>query len=246
MIPSTPVIRNKPVARQVEDILRERIRQGVYPPDQRMPSEERLAEELQVSRATLRTAMASLAAEGYITRRHGDGTYVRAHAVEFSLRPVRIWDIERQIRESGRTPSLRVLEQALRFPTALEAERLGLEPRQEVFSMRRLFLADRQPLVLIANVMRPQDLRQPLPPDAASLAPLVLLEKHLQTAPRDGLVHFMAIQADAALAALFEIAPGQPLLHMDNIVFDTAGRPLIYETETYLGWEGFRMHLSIR
>ena len=55
------ITRSQPVAQQIEEILRERILQGVYAPEERMPSEERLAKELGVSRASVRTAMTRLA-----------------------------------------------------------------------------------------------------------------------------------------------------------------------------------------
>src|SRR5690554_1844772 len=41
-----------------------------------LPSERRLAEELGVSRPTLRAAIDRLVAEGRLERRHGSGTYV--------------------------------------------------------------------------------------------------------------------------------------------------------------------------
>jgi GntR family transcriptional regulator len=240
----TSVIRNKPVALQVEEILRDRIRKGVYPPDQRMPSEDRLAEELQVSRASLRTAMAALAAGGYINRRHGDGTYVRARAVELNLRPVRIWDIERQIRESGRTPSLRVLEQAQRAAQPLETGKLGIDVGHEILVIRRLFLADDEPVGLVANYMRTDDLKIPVSPDTASLAPVDFLEQYLLPEPRNGQIHFSAILADEETASLFKVDIGHPLLFMEAIVFDPSGRPIIYGIETYLGWEGFQLSLG--
>jgi GntR family transcriptional regulator len=241
---TTTVIRTKPVALQVEEILRNRIRQGIYPPDQRMPSEERLAEELQVSRASLRTAMAGLASEGYISRRHGDGTYVRSRAIELNLRQVRIWDVERQIRESGRAPSLRILEQAQRPAQPLEAEKLGIQTGQEILAIRRLFCADEMPVGLIANYMRAEDLKIPVSPGAAGLSPVDFLEQYLLPEPRDGQIHFRAILADAETAALFEVETGHPLLYMEGIVFDSSGRPIIYESEAYRGQEGFHMHLG--
>ena len=57
------LIQSKTVANQVDEILLERIRSGVYLPGSRMPSESELSEGLGVSRATVRTALAKLAAK---------------------------------------------------------------------------------------------------------------------------------------------------------------------------------------
>ena len=64
-----------------------------------MPSEDSLAQELGVSRASVRTAMASLVAKGYVERKQGDGTYPVQRVFEIGLRAEKIWDIMRQIRE---------------------------------------------------------------------------------------------------------------------------------------------------
>ena len=57
-----PLIERKPpVSEQVHRLLRERILKQEYAPGQRLPSEEQLAVEMGVSRATLRTALAALA-----------------------------------------------------------------------------------------------------------------------------------------------------------------------------------------
>ena len=54
-----------------------RIGTGLYPPGQRLPAERKLAQELQVSRITLRHALTKLQSFGVISARHGSGNYVR-------------------------------------------------------------------------------------------------------------------------------------------------------------------------
>ena len=56
--------------------LREMILNGVYPPQSRLPSERKAAQQLEVSRSTLRSAMATLEADGEIWRHVGRGTFV--------------------------------------------------------------------------------------------------------------------------------------------------------------------------
>jgi hypothetical protein len=84
-----------------EEILRDlqhRIARGVVPPGARLKSERDLCAELGCNRATLRRAVSRLAADGWISVRHGSGMVVRgapggAHtptrviAVMFSLVP---------------------------------------------------------------------------------------------------------------------------------------------------------------
>src|SRR5487761_526953 len=65
-----------PLYHQVAGILRQRIEEGVYPAGVRLNSEDELAVEFDVSRATVRQAMGELATEGLVVRRRGRGTFV--------------------------------------------------------------------------------------------------------------------------------------------------------------------------
>jgi GntR family transcriptional regulator len=243
---NSPLIqRPKPISQQVEDLLRERIQNGTYPPDIRMPSEEHLADELQVSRASIRTAMASLAAEGYIIRRHGDGTYVQPHTLEMNLHPLKAWDIARQIQERGQVPTQQIIRQGLRPAQQWEMIRLRLEDGEEVFSIERVFFADGTPVALISTVVRRNALSASVPEDVVNLPPVDFLGQLLRTSPRDGQIHFSAISAAGEIASRLGIEPGQLLLKMDSLIFDTEGHPIIIDTEYYLGQDGFRMHLNL-
>jgi DNA-binding FadR family transcriptional regulator len=61
------------VYEQVAARLRQRIRLGLMPPGERLPPERSLAEQLGVSRVTLRDALGILQGEGLIERRRGAG-----------------------------------------------------------------------------------------------------------------------------------------------------------------------------
>jgi len=52
-------------------VLRQRIAEGAYPLETKLPSERNLAEEFQVSRVTIRKSLESLKEDGMITRRPG-------------------------------------------------------------------------------------------------------------------------------------------------------------------------------
>lgn len=70
------------IVEQASQILRKRIREGVYAPGERLPSEDELAEEMGISRTTLRAAMSALVAEGLVVRRQGAGTYVNRRSLD--------------------------------------------------------------------------------------------------------------------------------------------------------------------
>lgn len=66
------------VAERIKDL----VRQGAYPPGSRLPGERDLAEELGVSRVTVREAQIALEAVGMLDIRVGSGVYVLRRGVE--------------------------------------------------------------------------------------------------------------------------------------------------------------------
>ena len=68
----------KPLQRyeQIAERLADDIRSGALVPGERLPSERELARTLEVSRASVREALASLALQGVVETRHGAGTFV--------------------------------------------------------------------------------------------------------------------------------------------------------------------------
>jgi len=131
------------------DAVQQRIRDHILTdlqPGQSLDSERRLAEQLGVSRVTIRRALTRLEEEGLVTRVHGSGTY-KADSVLVGkvLQPTSFSD---DMRQRGLVPSYRVLEVETREAGEEIASALSIEPGDEVLSLRRLLLADGEPMAL--------------------------------------------------------------------------------------------------
>ncbi len=77
---------NVPLYAQLKDLLLERITVGTYRPGSQIPSELALCDELQLSRPTVRQAIAELVAEGTLNIVKGRGTFVAAEPERLELR----------------------------------------------------------------------------------------------------------------------------------------------------------------
>ncbi len=64
------------IAARLQKSLRQLIVEGVVRQHERLPSTRTLAADLGVARETIEAVYAQLEAEGFVTRRHGSGTYV--------------------------------------------------------------------------------------------------------------------------------------------------------------------------
>lgn len=65
-----------PLYAQLKDLLTERIESGEYAPGEQIPTEMALCEELDLSRPTVRQAIAELVSEGLLQIKKGKGTFV--------------------------------------------------------------------------------------------------------------------------------------------------------------------------
>lgn len=74
-----------PMHEQVRDYLLEQIQGGRLKPGDVLPPERKLAEELEVSRHTLRQALSALESFGLIEIRHGSGIYLTASASDAAV-----------------------------------------------------------------------------------------------------------------------------------------------------------------
>src|SRR5690242_16245172 len=70
---------------QIEEELTERIHAGILHPGERIPPERELAEQMQVSRMTVRQALGRLADRGLLVREQGRGTFVAVPKLMQSL-----------------------------------------------------------------------------------------------------------------------------------------------------------------
>src|SRR5213080_3405535 len=96
-----------PVWAQIEDALAARIAEGDLRVGDRLPAERELADELDVSRGTIRQALDALAARGLVERGIGRGTFVAAGKVEVRLSDVA--GFTEQMARAGLQASARVL-----------------------------------------------------------------------------------------------------------------------------------------
>ena len=78
---TSPLERTSAVT-SVAKLLLEELSSGGFAPGTRLPAERELAATLQVSRSTLREAMAALDLLGILEIRPGSGSYLRAHSAE--------------------------------------------------------------------------------------------------------------------------------------------------------------------
>lgn len=134
-----------PLYQQLHRALRTAIANKQLAPDDALPPERDMAQDLGVSRITVRKALDALVDEGLVTRRQGAGTFV-ASRVEKSFSKLSSFTEDMLAR--GRTPRSAWLKRTDGAVTPEEAMILGLSPATPVFRFSRIRFADELPMAL--------------------------------------------------------------------------------------------------
>jgi GntR family transcriptional regulator len=134
---------SQPLYQQLQRALREAIEQRVIGMDDALPAERQLAEELAVSRITVRKAIEGLVEEGLLVRRQGAGNFV-AGRVEKNF--AKLTSFSEDMRARGRAPHSEWLRKSEGTVTPEEALTLRLSPGTPVFRFNRLRYADDAPM----------------------------------------------------------------------------------------------------
>ena len=133
-----------PLYHQLYEILRGDILSGRWQPGDMLPPESELMERYELSRTTVRQVLDMLVNEGLIYRQRGRGSFVAHPTVEQSL--VRIVSFTDDMHQRGFKPGTRVLATDLVPASEDIAHKLDVEQGEELARIKRLRLADGEPM----------------------------------------------------------------------------------------------------
>jgi GntR family transcriptional regulator len=227
------------VARLRDELLAE-LFDGTYRAGVKLPNEDELADRWGVSRATVREAVGSLVEAGYLTRRHGSGTFVvgtlpRRHALDMSV------SYTSMIREAGMEPAMTIIDQEEREASAEEAEALRVRAGEPLLWVERIRTADGRPVVYSFD-----RLPKRFAPDGVGFGgSLYQVLEGSGHAVQGASARLVPVVAGERLAELLEVEMGTPLLHIDQIDLDADGQPVMLSAEWHVA-DAFELHINRR
>jgi DNA-binding GntR family transcriptional regulator len=204
------------------------IRAGALSSGDRLETEVKMAEDLGLSRPTVRAAFRYLVDKGLVLRRRGQGTIVTKGKVSRSVRLTSLFD---DLAEAGKRPATRVLHNEVVKASGLVKGALGLEEGQLVLYLERLRFGEGEPIALMHNY---------IPTSLVTLSNDVLEEHGLYELLRaSGIYPARAVQrisaknASAPEARLLEEPRGTALVTMERTTYDERGRTIEFAQHVY-------------
>ncbi|GGJ98408.1 HTH-type transcriptional repressor YvoA [Lentibacillus kapialis] len=135
-----------PIYMQIADDIRNKILNEEYKINSKIPTEDMIVEQYDVSRMTGRQAVTELVNEGLVYRVHGKGVFVSRKKLERNLN--RLNGFYEDMKEKGYTPGSKIIKFHKRLPTQREQHILLMKSNQEVYYIRRIRYIDDIPIAL--------------------------------------------------------------------------------------------------
>lgn len=202
--------------RAVEDLATELVEAG----ENRLPAEDRLAEETGFSRPTIRSALLALQMEGKVLRLHGVGTFVNRHAL----------GIEANLAED--IPFLEVIER-LGYEASLDIVNLTEEPLPPHVLSRlgrtmpamgvvidRLFRASGEPAVVSRDYIPVDHLATPTRDLTAEGSTFAFLHRWTGHSVRYSVAQIRSLVPPEGVANILAVTDGKPVLLLDHLHID--------------------------
>lgn len=227
---STPILDHdgpQPLNVQVSDVIREKIISGEWAPDHRLDSEPELAQQFGISRGTLRRAISTLIREGLLVQARGRGTFVTATALEPSIAQ-KLTTLSEDFAHRGVDVRTQVYTSTtMRAPSPVAAL-LDLSKGQEVLHLERVRSSSKGPVAYLVNYVRLDVAPGLETADFTQESLFGTLESRYGLRISRGRRTFRAVAATEELAGRLDVAPGDPLLYLEQITYLVDGRPVEY------------------
>lgn len=220
------------------------MRSGEYASCDCLPPEKELAETLGISRTMLRDVLGALDREGFITRRHGVGTTINRHVLAVPCR----MDIEVEfldmIRKSGFEAALAAVNFTDGYADQKIAQALHIAEGDPVLRVTRLCTANGRPAIYCEDVIPQYLIKEPYTADDLKKPIFHFLQDKCGVLAYMDLTDIRPMVADGALAEVFQVQAGVPLLNMEEVDFDCDGTPVFYSDQYFA--DGVFRHTVMR
>ena len=204
------------------------IRAGSLSSGDRLENEVKIAEDLGLSRPTVRAAFGYLVDKGLVLRRRGQGTIVTKGKVSRSVKLTSLFD---DLVTAGKSPTTKVLHNEVVKASDLVKAALGLADGQFVIYLERLRFGEGEPIALMHNYF----------PTTLVTMSTSMLEEHgfyelLRASgvfPDHATQRISAKNASTIESRFLNEPRGTALLTMERTTYDVSGRAIEFAQHVY-------------
>ena len=217
--------RGVPLYMQVNELLVSKISSGEWPPGKLIPSEIKLAQELEVSQGTVRKAITDLVDKNVLVRKQGKGTFVSNHDDDRAL-----FHFFHITDNNGNKllPDSQVLSCRRKTASRHQASVLGLSEDAPIIRIERVRSISSIPAI-VETIVLPADPFEALPTNEADNFPNMLYELYEQQfgiTIHSAVEKLRATTASKREAKILQVEPGPALLEIERLALTLDKTPV--------------------
>lgn len=238
------------LTQRVTEFLRMKIMDGELLPETQLPNEPDLSSYLNISRSTVRSALAILEQGGFIQRRWGVGTFVAKKPPTYNNLSLNS-GVTQLIRSSGAIPGSAECLMVTRPASERVSTQLSIELGTPTLVVERVRLANEQRSVFTVDVL-PLTLFQTQKGDISveEFQKIIedqqsiygFLRQRLNLEIHHGIAWIRPLSADEYIADKLQVRVGSNILHIEQVDFDNNGEPVALSDEYYVA-DAFRFYI---
>ena len=229
------VRKSAPLAQQAADEILVGIRSGkLADRNGLLPSESDLSQRFEVSRATIREALARLEHAGLIVRKHGVGTFVAPPQPVIDAGLEELESIETLAERIGLETHMgkATIEEGPATPA--QADQLQLTPQDQVLSVARVIMTGKRPVAYLVDVVPVRYLRQQDLSDNFNGSVLDLFLHRRNPSLSHSRTDIVPVAADDDLSRQLKVKVGDTLLKLEARLFTRDGQVVDYSLSYFV------------
>ncbi len=217
-----------PLYLSVKKVLLEAIHAGDLGINGKLPSEEMLAKQFNVSRATIRSTLQSLEKDGVVSRIHGVGTFLNSETLQVKMHIDEAKGFFQLIKDSGRKPSIYETKVTMVDIDKRLSKLLGIPRTEKAMLLERLFLGDGEPVIYVLEYIPTSSLIQ-IPPIEEIPQSIYEFSEVFCHEPIDySISEIIPVKADSTLKKKMMLDKYEMFLKLEELHYGKQNRPLIF------------------
>lgn len=230
-----PKVQKQTAVQQALDYLRNYILTTNSYEITKLPSEAQLASKMGVSRLTIREALIVLENEGLITRSQGSSTMITTFARKLSEGIDYAGELGRFIEESGYESTVDIISYSWEVCNEEDAEKLGIEPGEEVLIVKKKFLANGNPAAYCINRVPKIFLEnRTVKEEGLGKSMFDFVEEACNCQLSHDFMEIIPSLVTKDIKEILNLEENSPILCVDVIKYTVEGYPVMYNTEYYV------------
>lgn len=207
-----------PLYKQLEKKLQQEIDNGERPAGSRLPTENELSETYNVSRVTVRKALAELSESGYLERKPGKGTFVAEKKLQRGITNG-VLGFSEMCKMMNTTPGAKIIKIALEDPSEKDIKQMSLNKDEKIMVLERIRYANGKPVLLELNKF-PESFSFLFGENLTDTSLYAILRQHNIILDHSQKA-LDIIFADTKEAKALGISRGYPLLRINSIIHNS-------------------------